>query len=74
MANPKAITRRIKERYPYHVVLPIKGQPDPTTMSKSTWGDFGRVNEWPNLSNRWCFSSEELRREFINLYGGSIPV
>lgn len=74
VTNPKAAMRRIREKYPYHVILKIEGQPRPDRMTESSWGPFGRVVEASGKTNRWCFSSEEMRREFINLYGGDIPV
>lgn len=74
VTNPKAAMRRIRDKYPYHVIRKIEGQPRPDQMTESSWGPFGRVPEVRGESNRWCFSSEEMRREFINLYGGDIPV
>lgn len=71
--RPRDTLVRIKQKYPYHVVRKIKGQPDPSKMTHRSWGFFGRVPEEQNVSNRWCFPSEEVRRKFIDTYGGDIP-
>ena len=72
VTNSRAAMRRIREKYPYHVVRKQVGQPRPDTMTELGWGPFGRVVEAHGESNRWCFASEGRRRKFVDMYGGDI--
>lgn len=72
--NPKAVMRRIREKYPYHVVRKIEGQPRPDKdLDQKEYGPFGRVPEVRGESNRWCFETETAREKFQQRYGGHFP-
>lgn len=73
--NPAAINRRIREKYPYHVVRKNEGQPRPDKdLDQKEYGHFGRVPEVRGESNRWCFETETAQMKFRQRYGGDIPV
>lgn len=72
--NLAAVMRRIKTKYPYHVVRKIEGQPKPDKdLDPKEYGHFGRVPENRGYSNRWCFETEIARMRFQRRYGGHFP-